>query len=431
MMNRRLFWKILIIFWGIFYLTFQLTWIGFTFYLESREPRTFYHIPTKVEMIAQLLQISGEREAVNFISHLPEPERLCFSITLFNAQDEHMELASDDLKESSFIYQKTAVAPDGVMYLISFKDHDKSNNKGTIFNMPIPMFLMGIAGGLLFSLFLAWNLTRPMKLLRQGFYRVSQGDLSVRLFDRLRKRHDELSELAKDFDSMVEQLDILISDRQILLHDVSHELRTPLARLQLAIGLAQQNTQNIDSSLQRIELESQRLDALIGEILNYSRAEMDNLLDEYFDLKELISVVVDDAKYEADPQQIIINFYCDSIIHSIIKGNSEQIRRAIENIIRNAIRFSQPSQQIDIRLKEVGKFLQIEISDHGPGVEVHKLSSIFEPFVRIQSPQLGKGYGLGLAIARKSIIMHNGSIQAKNRETGGLIITIKLPYWRS
>ncbi|WP_392552538.1 ATP-binding protein [Orbus wheelerorum] len=430
-MNRRLFWKILIIFWGIFYLTFQLTWIGFTFYLESREPRTYYHIPTKVEMIAQLVQISGEQEATNFITHLSEPERGCFFITLFNSQDEHLALTSDTMNDSSFIYQKTAIAPDGLTYLISYQDNDKSYGKGIIFNMPVPMFLMGIAGGLFFSLFLAWNLTRPMKLLREGFYRVSQGDLSVRLFDKLKKRHDELSELALDFDSMVEQLNILISDRQALLHDVSHELRTPLARLQLAIGLAQQNKQNIDNSLQRIELESQRLDTLIGEILNYSRTEISIPLDEYFDLKDLITVVVDDAKYEATPQGIIINFTSAPLIHTIIKGNSEQIRRAVENIIRNAIRFSESGQQIDLVLKESGRYLQIDVSDNGPGVEEHKLSSIFEPFVRIQSPQLGKGYGLGLAIARKIIIMHNGTTQARNKASGGLIMTIKLPYWRA
>ncbi|WP_392561118.1 ATP-binding protein [Orbus sturtevantii] len=429
-MNRRLFWKILIIFWGIFYLTFQLTWVGLTFYLESREHRIYYHIPTKVEMIAQLLQISGEKEAANFISHLPEPERGCFFITLFNPQDGHLELTSDKLNSSSFIYQKTSTAPDGKMYLISYQNNDNSS-KGTIFNMPIPMFLMGIAGGLLFSLFLAWNLTRPMKLLRHGFHQVSQGDLSVRLFDKLKNRHDELSELAKDFDSMVEQLHILISDRQSLLHDVSHELRTPLARLQLAIGLAQQNKNNIDNSLQRIELESQRLDTLIGEILNYSRTEIRNPLDEYFDLKDLLTVVVADATYEATPQRIMINFTYTSLIHPIIKGNSEQIRRAVENILRNAIRFSKPEQQVDLELKESGRYLQIDISDHGPGIEEHKLSSIFEPFVRIQSPQVAKGYGLGLAIARKIIVMHNGTIQARNRDSGGLIMTIKLPYWRT
>lgn len=296
--------------------------------------------------------------------------------------------------------------------------------------MPTPILLMGICVGLVFSLFLAWNLTRPMKLLRQGFFRVSQGDLSVRLFKKLKPRRDELSELGKDFDMMVEQLNILISDRQALLHDVSHELRTPLARLQLAIGLAQQNKQNIDTALARIELESERLDQLIGEILNYSRAEMNNRTDEYFDLKELIGVVVNDANYEANHQSIEVEFNLSSINHSIVKGNSEQIRRAIENIIRNAIRFSNAGQTVEVSLKEAGKYLQIEVKDRGPGVDASKLSSIFEPFVRIQSAQLGKGYGLGLAIARKTVIMHNGTIQANNRDGGGLVVTIKLPYWR-
>jgi two-component system, OmpR family, sensor kinase len=432
-MNRRLFWKILIVFWIIFYLTFQLTWIAFTYYIETKNQRFLNHMPTKVDMIAQFLHVAGEDETLNFIAHLPERERALLSIKLVSPQNDQVNIITDELEPNTYVYQRMAVAPDGTLYSVSFKD-DKSDHSNSarkaLLNMPTPILLMGICVGLVFSLFLAWNLTRPMKLLRQGFFRVSQGDLSVRLFKKLKPRRDELSELGKDFDMMVEQLNILISDRQALLHDVSHELRTPLARLQLAIGLAQQNKQNIDTSLARIELESERLDQLIGEILNYSRAEMNNRTDEYFDLKELIGVVVNDANYEANHQSIEVEFNLSSINHSIIKGNSEQIRRAIENIIRNAIRFSQAGQTVEVSLKEAGKYLQIEVKDRGPGVEASKLSSIFEPFVRIQSAQLGKGYGLGLAIARKTVIMHNGTIQAHNRDGGGLVVTIKLPYWR-
>jgi two-component system, OmpR family, sensor kinase len=432
-MNRRLFWKILIVFWIIFYLTFQLTWIAFTYYIETKNQRFLNHMPTKVDMIAQFLHVAGEDETLNFIAHLPERERALLSIKLVSPQNDQVNIITDELEPNTYVYQRMAVAPDGTLYSVSFKD-DKSDHSNSarkaLLNMPTPILLMGICVGLVFSLFLAWNLTRPMKLLRQGFFRVSQGDLSVRLFKKLKPRRDELSELGKDFDMMVEQLNILISDRQALLHDVSHELRTPLARLQLAIGLAQQNKQNIDTSLARIELESERLDQLIGEILNYSRAEMNNRTDEYFDLKELIAVVVNDANYEANHQSIEVEFNLSSINHSIIKGNSEQIRRAIENIIRNAIRFSQAGQTVEVSLKEAGKYLQIEVKDRGPGVEASKLSSIFEPFVRIQSAQLGKGYGLGLAIARKTVIMHNGTIQAHNRDGGGLVVTIKLPYWR-
>ena len=354
------------------------------------------------------------------------------SIRLVSPQNDQVNILNDELESPNYMYQRSAVAPDGTLYSVSFKKEEINTQfQNILFNMPMPITLAGIFVGLTLSLTLAWNLTKPMRLLRQAFFQVSQGNLSVRLFDKLEYRHDEISEVGKDFDMMVEQLNILISDRQSLLHDVSHELRTPLARLQLAIGLAQQNKQNIDTCLARIELESERLDQLIGEILKYSRTEMNNRNDEeYFDLKDLLSVVISDANYEANHQQIDVHFIPSTINHSIVKGNSEQIRRAIENIIRNAIRFSEAGQAIEVSLKETNKYLQIEVKDRGPGVEWNKLSSIFEPFVRIQSPQLGKGYGLGLAIARKTVVMHNGTIKAANREGGGLVVTIYLPYWR-
>lgn len=434
-MNRRLFWKILIIFWIIFVVAFQTIWVAFSFYAETNRAQfTFVHIPTKVNMIAQLLHISGRKEAEKFIKHLPEPEQSYFQMISVEEFEQLLEASGKrsiaEYDEFSR-YRQIAVAPDGASYLISFSNPEEMAEERALFNMPIPLVLMGLFGGLVFSLLLAWNLTRPMKLLQKGFFSVSQGDLTVRLFSRLKNRYDELSNLARDFDAMVEKLNILITGRQQLLHDVSHELRTPLARLQLAIGLAQQNKQNIDTALQRIELESQRLDQLIGEILSFSRPDVNNRLDEYFDLKNLIEIVIDDTNYEAKPQGIEIKAILSPLSNSIIKGNAEQIRRAIENIIRNAIRFSEKGQEIQVTLREMGKYLQISVRDHGPGVEEHKLSSIFEPFVRIQSMQLGKGYGLGLAIARKIVHAHNGTIHARNVENGGLIVSIKVPYWKS
>lgn len=434
-MNRRLFWKILIIFWVIFVIAFQTIWVAFSFYIETNRAQfSFVHIPTKVNMIAQLLHISGKSTAEKFISSLPEPEQSYFQIISVEKFEELLEVSgkkSADEHEGLSRYRQIAVAPNGVSYLISFSNPEELAEDRALFNMPIPLVLMGLFGGLVFSLLLALNLTRPMKLLQKGFCSVSRGDLTVRLFSRLKNRYDELSDLARDFDAMVEKLNILITGRQQLLHDVSHELRTPLARLQLAIGLAQQNGQNIENALQRIELESQRLDQLIGEILSFSRPEMINRLDEYFDLKDLIQIVIDDANYEAKPQGINIKAILSPLSNSIIKGNAEQIRRAVENIIRNAIRFSHISQEVQVTLREMGKYLQVSVRDHGPGVEEHKLSSIFEPFVRIQSTQLGKGYGLGLAIARKIIHSHNGTIHARNAENGGLIVSIKVPYWKA
>lgn len=434
-MNRRLFWKILIIFWVIFVIAFQTIWVAFSFYVETNRAQfSFVHIPTKVNMIAQLLHASGKTAAEKFIENLPEPEQSYFQIISVEEFEELLQVADQkslDEQDELSHYRQIAVAPDGTSYLISFTNSEEMTEERALFNMPIPLVLMGLFGGLLFSLLLAWNLTRPMKLLQKGFYSVSQGDLTVRLFSRLKNRYDELSDLARDFDAMVEKLNTLITGRQQLLHDVSHELRTPLARLQLAIGLAQQNQQNIGNALSRIELESQRLDQLIGEILSFSRPETINRLDEYFDLKDLIRIVIDDTNYEAKPQGIDIKSILSPLSNSIIKGNAEQIRRAVENIIRNAIRFSREGQEVQVTLREMGKYLQISVRDHGPGVEDHKLSSIFEPFVRIQSTQVGKGYGLGLAIARKIVHSHSGTIHARNAENGGLIVSIKVPYWKS
>lgn len=154
--------------------------------------------------------------------------------------------------------------PDGERYWVSFdaqrlRDETYAPRPMLILNIPEPLVWMAGLGGLLFSGVLAWNLTRPLNRLRASFDRVSQGDLSIRLLPDMKRRHDELSDVARDFDAMVERLEVLVSSCEQLLHDVSRELRSPLARLQLAIGLAHQNRATIDTSLQRIEGEAARI----------------------------------------------------------------------------------------------------------------------------------------------------------------------------
>ncbi|WP_016603122.1 sensor histidine kinase, partial [Yersinia pestis] len=261
----------------------------------------------------------------------------------------------------------------------------------------------------------------------------AQGDLSVRLLPVMRRRHDELTEVARDFDSMAERLQALVSAREQLLHDVSHELRSPLARLQLAIGLAHQNPDNVDNALQRIEHESERLDKMIGELLALSRAENHSLADddEYFDLQELVKVVVNDARYEAQLPGVEIQLEVAAQSEYTVKGNAELMRRAIENIVRNALRFSASGQQVKVTLSALDKRYQIQVADQGPGVEENKLSSIFDPFVRVKSAMSGKGYGLGLAITHKVILAHGGQVEARNGEQGGLVITLRVPRWQA
>ena len=162
-----------------------------------------------------------------------------------------------------------------------------------------------------------------------------------------------------------------------------------------------------------------------------SRAENHNIAedDEYFDLHELVAVVVNDARYEAQVPGVEILLQVAPQADYTVRGNAELMRRAIDNIVRNALRFSAQGQQVKVALSLIDKSYQIQVSDQGPGVDESKLSSIFDPFVRVKSAMSGKGYGLGLAITRKVILAHGGQVEARNGEQGGLVITLRVPRW--
>ena len=295
-------------------------------------------------------------------------------------------------------------------------------------NIPPPMLWIGGLGGLLFSILFAWHLTRPMNALRRSFDRVARGDLEVRLWPALRWRRDELTEVAKEFDLMVERLQQLVEGREQLLHDVSHELRSPLARIQMAIGLAEQRPEKASDALARIRLETERMDRMIGELLTLSRAEQGHGLEQsHYDLLALVETVVQDARFEAQQSGVEIGLEAALEEGCLLLGHAELVRRAVENVVRNALRFSQSGQMVNVRVLRLGQEMQLSIADRGPGVEEGKLAGIFDPFVRIGSPRMGKGYGLGLAIARKAVILQGGTIQARNRAQGGLRVTMTLP----
>jgi two-component system OmpR family sensor kinase len=187
----------------------------------------------------------------------------------------------------------------------------------------------------------------------------------------------------------------------------------------------------VENSLQRIEHEAGRLDKMIGELLALSRTENNGLSnnEEYFDLFGLVEAVVNDARYEAQIPGVEIVLQASSDEEYTVKGNAELMRRAVENIVRNALRFSSHGQRVTVVLSRIDQLFQIQVSDQGPGVEESKLSSIFDPFVRVKSAMSGKGYGLGLAITRKVVLAHGGQVEAHNGEQGGLVITLRVPRW--
>ncbi|XBS68713.1 ATP-binding protein [Acerihabitans sp. KWT182] len=429
----RLFWKILLGFWLIFLLITQSLWVGFSLYGSHHEPPEESMARRMAELqlgsAASVLSRGGLPSLTALMADWPAEQRQFLTFAPDNGA-----LAQNPASPPEIT--RRVILPDGQAYRLrydieSLRRSSHSGSHSSILHMPSPLFWLGVAVGLLFSLMLAWNLTRPMRQLRQAFARVAQGDLAVRLYPVMRRRHDEITDVAKDFDAMAERLHVLVSDREALLHDVSHELRSPLARLQLAIGLAHQNPENVGASLDRIEHEAGRLDRMIGELLALSRAENQGSPGEdYFDLLGLLEAVVNDARYEAQVPAVEIRLIAYQPEDYTVKGNAEMMRRGVENIVRNALRFSTQGQCVTVALSRQDGWLSITVTDQGPGVDENKLSSIFDPFVRVNSPQAGKGYGLGLAITRKVVLAHGGQVEAHNKPGGGLMIRIRIPHWR-
>ncbi|MFA7665867.1 MAG: ATP-binding protein [Burkholderiaceae bacterium] len=310
----------------------------------------------------------------------------------------------------------------------------RSSRAGYRSGPPTPA--LGIAAGLLaslvFSAVLAAYLTRPIRHLRRAFADAADGRLDARVAPLMGRRRDEIAGLGQDFDQMAERLQRLIVSQRRLLHDVSHELRSPLARLQAAIGLARQDPSRSAAMLDRIERDTQRLDALVGELLTLARLEA-NARDtprQTVDVGELLQEVADDARFEAQAagRSLVLSAPTDDADTVIDEASPEWLQRAFENVIRNAIRHTAEDSAVEVELRTPGGDIEIQVADRGPGVPDELLEAIFEPFDR---GRIGagdsNGHGLGLAIARRAVAAHGGTIVAGNRAGGGLVMTLRLP----
>lgn len=440
----RLFWKILLGFW--FTLVTVAVLVGSTFYFSSHVPGYHevgvgrYAAPI-VTAASSSLQYGGMPGLQSLLSHWPPFVRDQLRVIDQHGQDvlgrpvkrtaltEARRLRSDPEAAHAKESVQEVEAPDHQRYLIFVL----SNTPPPLLHGPPLHLLIWIAlGGLAFSAALAWYLVRPLKILSEAFARVAEGKLETRVGPSMGTRRDEITDLGSDFDRMAERLKTLVSSQQQLLHDVSHELRSPLGRLQMAVGLARKQPNRIDGTLDRIELEASRLDQLVGEILTISRLEAGNNQhwDEYFDLLELVDSIVSDARFEAENAgvQIVLELEGNED-EAIMHGRAELIHRALENIVRNALKFSSSGQTITVNFRRdpSRRNVVLRIMDQGPGVPQEELASMFEPFVRLAEGRTGSGYGLGLAIAQRAVTAHQGRIEASNLPHGGLCLTVTLP----
>jgi two-component system, OmpR family, sensor kinase len=270
---------------------------------------------------------------------------------------------------------------------------------------------------------LAWRLTRPILRLREGVRAVAAGDLAVRLGPEIAARRDELGGLARDFAQMTRDLQALIASKEELLRDISHELRSPLARLRLAAGLARRGHSVNEEAFERIDREVERLDAMIGQILRFSRLGAGlAILPEPLDLTELLEETIEDARIEADSEGVGLQLIADG--PAWVTGDRTQLRSALENVLRNAIRFSPARSRVDVRLTRGAQEARVEVSDAGPGLRDADVARVFEPFFRADAAD---GVGLGLAITARILGLHGGRVNARNLPHGGLCVELVLP----
>lgn len=423
-MRSKLFRKILLAYAVTFFLVVQA--VGLVFLARDNIERDSRNGPGPPPQIvaAQAVLESGGVEAFNaYRAKLPARARDNLVLTSYDRS-----AGEADSSPGS----RLTTTPDGQSYILGFKDLRPGGPRSSLLP-PWEILVVGALGGLAFSAALAFYLTIPIDKLRSGFARLAAGELDVRVGSSMGRRSDEIALLGKDFDSMARRLQSLVDARVRLLHDVSHEFRSPLARVHMAASLIEQSPANTERCLKRINLEVEHLNSLVEELLTLTRIEAGGLSAELeeFDLLELIQSVLTDAQFEAGdrPDRLQLETYglpCSGPAPKVL-GDTRLIGRAFENILRNALKFSPPSEPIEIDLVLALDMRQysIEVRDHGPGVEPDMLQTMFDPFVRHSAK--AKGYGLGLAIAKRAVEAHGGTIEARTNDPAGLSVFIKLP----
>jgi two-component system sensor histidine kinase CpxA len=300
------------------------------------------------------------------------------------------------------------------------------------------LFIALLSSGLV-CYFLAKYLTAPVLRLRAAAQRLADGDLSARAGSSSLRRKDELAQLVQDFDRMAERIESLVNAQGRLLKDISHELRSPLARLTVALALARQRSGDEAAGiLDRMELEASRLNEMIGRLLTLSRLEggRDSLRESPVRLGELIREIAKDASFEAQEKNCSVE--CSISSEAVLMGDASLLHSAIENAVRNATRYTADGTNVQVSLRvrnqeaKSGAAVReaiVQVTDSGPGVPEDALDKMFLPFYRVDDARLRGtgGVGLGLAITKRAIELHGGTVRAENRLEGGLVVEFRLP----
>ncbi|WP_210639495.1 ATP-binding protein [Pseudomonas sp. Tri1] len=417
MKPSRLFWKLFLAFWLATGLTF-LVGLGFLVMGSSRPGDP--HLETILAAEEQLLRQFGVESGRQLLAVWEHPADQAVGVYDSTGQ----LLAGAPVAQPA--YTRSVVDKDGAALLLkSTHPLAQERDKGP---SPWTPLIIGTVMSALFSGYMAFYLAWPLAYLRRAMSDVAQGRFETRVKPMMGARRDEIVDLAGDCDRMANQLKLLVEAQQHLLHDISHELRSPLTRMQAAIGLLQQDPARLEM-VERIDRESVRMDILIEALLTLARLQgrPESIEREPIDIVELLSVIVEDARFEAQMKGCQVSLQACPAFVSRVSG--ELLYRCFENVIRNAVRYTRPGSTVVVVAETTTEAgcLTVRISDQGPGVENDRLQDIFHPFERGLNDS-SAGFGLGLAIASRAVEIHGGTIMARNEPAGGLTVEISLPH---
>ncbi|MAM13879.1 MAG: hypothetical protein CML23_26180 [Rhizobiaceae bacterium] len=369
---------------------------------------------------AGLLENSGPAAARDFIAVASSPP-LNVGLELTEVSDPNACAGSDNTGRERF------VAVDATCYRLAADDLERS-----LFSRLLPRsipWVSAIIAAALAAFWLARYLTHPVQEIKVGLRALAEGRFSTRIGDRIDRKRDEIAGLAYDFDLTAERLEEFQDVQRRLFHDVSHELRSPLARLQVAISLLKKNPARMEAMADRLEREITRIDDLVEEILTLAKLNASEPLPlqrQTIDIIDLIADIIDDCRFESLTKNVTISY--EGLTSSVATVNGELIYRAIENVIRNAVKYSPPGSEVAVTAIRRSDALEIRVQDSGPGIPREHLKSIFRPFERVDTGGESQlGFGLGLSIAQRALHVHGGDIRADLNDDGGLSVVLRIP----
>lgn len=414
----RLFWKFFMIIWltlaasvgVIILIVYLFQAVPFSRELELRQQEFV------LNLAANVLEKNGEDAAARFVHVSEDTAPLGLTISKTTGS---RACADKHTIETRFVVK------DEICYRISVSG--KANVVLDYLALLMPWITIFISSTISAAA-LARYLIRPVVHLRDGLSALAHGRFDVRIGDKMAGRRDEVTALAHDFDASAARLQELQDAQQRLFHDVSHELRSPLSRLQAAVGVLRQSPAKLDAMLGRMDREVERLDTLVGEVLTLARLTGRSdlpLKTQTLDVIDLLNDILSDAAFEAQAREVAITPSVEGIFNAEVEG--ELIYRALENVVRNAIKYTAEHTRISVLCETTSDLLKVRVTDQGPGVGRDELERIFQPFSRGDGAESRGGYGLGLAIARQAIERHGGRVYASLPEAGGLAVTLELP----